>query len=185
MMGNIKDRVDFETGEVETVNTDFTQLYDKSAALMIQIAENPTAMKLFWWLISHMDKRNAIVVSQPTLAEELRCTVRTVQTAVADLRKHKVMTILKSGNTNIYVVNAEIAWKDSAENKKHAQFDAAVYISSSEQEEQYQTRLVGHAVKKKPSSRKRQTQLDNIAGVGGSAAMLSVSVCSLLQAITL
>jgi len=185
MMGNVKDRVDFETGEVETVNTDFTQLYDKSAALMIQIAENPTAMKLFWWLISHMDKRNAIVVSQPTLAEELRCTVRTVQTAVADLRKHKVMTILKSGNTNIYVVNAEVAWKDSAENKKYAQFDAAVYISSSEQEEQYQTHLVGHAVKKKASSRKRQTQLDNIAGVGGSAALLSMSVCSLLQAITL
>ena len=182
-MGNVTERIDFGTGEVETVNTDFTQLYDNSAKLMMQIADNPTAMKLFWWLISHMDKRNAIVVSQPTLAEELNCTVRTIQTAVADLREHKVMKILKSGNTNIYVVNAEIAWKDSAESKKYAQFDATVYISSSEQENGYQTRLIGHAVEKKASSQKRKKQLDAVIGIGGSAAMLSTVVFCLIQLI--
>ena len=183
-MRNVTDRLNFETAEVETVNSDFTQLYDKSAALMMQIAENPTAMKLFWWLISHMDKRNAMVVSQPTLAEELKCTVRTIQTAVADLRKHKVMTILKSGNTNIYVVNADIAWKDSAENKKNAQFDATVYLSSSEQETQYRTQLMGHAIKKEPSTRQRQRQLDKVVGIGGSAAMLAISIFSFAQLLT-
>lgn len=180
-MRNVTDRINFETGEVETVNTGFTQVYDKTASLMIQIAENPTAMKMFWWLISHMDKRNAIVVSQATLAEALNCTERTIRNAIADLKDKKVLTILKVGSANAYVINAEIAWRDTAENKKHAQFDATVYVSSSEQEEQYRTQLVGHAVKKDPSPRHRQKTLDAVIGLGGSASMLVISIFSVVQ----
>ena len=52
-----------------------------------------------------------------------------------------------------------------------------VYVPlNAPQDEQYRTQLVGHAVKKTSSSRKRQTQLDNIAGIGGSTAMLSIGV---------
>ena len=180
-MKNVTDRINFQTGEVETVNTGFTQVYDKTASLMIQIADNPTAMKMFWWLISHMDKRNAIVVSQSTLAEVLNCTERTIRNAIADLKDKKVLTILKVGNANAYVINADIAWKDTAESKKHAQFDATVYVSSSEQEEQYRTQLVGHALKKEPSARRKQKTLDDVAGLGGSAVMLITSIFSLTQ----
>jgi len=184
-MKNVTDRINFQTGEVETVNTGFTQVYDKTASLMIQIAENPTAMKMFWWLISHMDKRNAIVVSQSTLAEVLNCTERTIRNAITDLKDKKVLTILKVGSANAYVINAEVAWKDTAENKKHAQFDATVYISSSEQEEQFRTQLMGHTVKKEPSTRSRQKTLDTVVGLGGSATMLATSIFSLIQLLSL
>ena len=61
------------------------------------------------------------------------------------------MEIVKSGSTNIYAVNAQIAWKADANGKKYALFDAAVYIAHSEQQENkpfFDTQLVGHAVKK-------------------------------------
>ncbi len=57
---------------------------------------------------------------------------------------------MKSGNTSIYAVNAQIAWKSDANGKRFALFDAAVYISETEQEGPlFSTDLVGHAVPKK------------------------------------
>lgn len=152
-MENVKFSVDTSTGEETLLNTNFTQLYDNSAQLMIQIADNPTAMKLFWWLISHMDRRNALVVSQKTLAEVLECTDRTIRTAVADLKSKKVLTVLKSGSSNVYIINSNVAWKGEALDKKYAQFEATVYLSSSEQEPEYRTHLMGHAEKQKKASR--------------------------------
>ncbi len=180
-MNNVTKRTDFATGEEITLNTDFTQLYDNSAGLMIQLADNPTAMKLFWWIISHMDRKNALVVSQSTLAEQLKCTDRTIRNALADLKLKEVVTILKSGNTNIYCINANIAWKGNADDKKYAQFEATVFLSESEQEKQYKTSLVGHAVPKKPSPRARQKTLDNLIGLSGSAAMMAISIFSFAQ----
>lgn len=180
-MNNVTKRTDYTTGEEITLNTDFTQLYDNSAGLMIKLADNPTAMKLFWWIISHMDRKNALVVSQSALAEQLECTDRTIRNALADLKLKKVLTILKSGNTNVYCVNANIAWKGNADDKKYAQFEATVFLSASEQEKQYKTKLIGHAVPKKPSPRARQKTLDNVVGLGGSATMLAISVFSFAQ----
>lgn len=180
-MNNVTKRIDYVTGEEVTLNNDFTQLYDNSAGLMIQLADNPTAMKLFWWIISHMDRKNALVVSQSALAEQLGCTDRTIRNALSDLKLKNVLTILKSGNTNIYCINANIAWKGNADDKRYAQFEATVFLSASEQEKQYQTKMVGHAVEKKPSTRKRQKQLDTVVGLGGSAAMLATSIFSFAQ----
>lgn len=180
-MKNTVDRVNFVTGEVETVNKGFTQLYDKHAALIMEIADSPTAMKMFVWLITHMDKRNILVVSQATLAEAIKCSERTIRNATTELKERKVLTVIKVGNANAYAVNADIAWKDTADNKKHAQFEAVVFVSSSEQSDDFRTQLMGHAIKKKPSSTKRQKTLDNVVGIGGSAALMTVGIFSLLE----
>ena len=153
-MTHEKEVTNYHTGEVEMVNDNFVQLYiDKLDLIIEMMSENPTATKVFTWLLKQMDKRNALVVSQSALAEALGLAVRTVQYSIVYLKEKKAVAILKSGNTNIYAVNAQIAWKADANGKKYALFDAAVYVSDSEQDKPlFDTQLVGHA-KPRPSKK--------------------------------
>ena len=146
-MTHEKEIINYHTGEVETVNDNFVQLYvDKLDLIIEMMSENPTATKVFTWLLKQMDKRNALVVSQSALAEALGLAVRTVQYSIVYLKEKKALAILKSGNTNIYAINAQIAWKSDANGKKYALFNAAVYIADSEQDKPlFDTQLVGHA----------------------------------------
>lgn len=151
-MSHEKEIIDLQTGEVRKVNSGFVQLYEDHIPLILEMLQkNRTAGQLFIWLLKHMDNRNALVVSQIALAEAFGVTDRSIRTAVAYLKEVKALTILKSGSANIYAVNAQIAWKSDANGKTFALFDAAVYVSKSEQEGPlFSTQLVGHAVVKKP-----------------------------------
>ncbi len=142
-----KEITNYHTGEVETVNDNFVQLYVDKLDLIIEMTgENKTAVQVLTWILKHMDRRNALVVSQKALSEVFNVTERSIRYSIAYLKEKKALTILKSGNTNIYAVNAQLAWKSDANGKKFALFDAAVYIADSEQDKPlYDTNLVGHA----------------------------------------
>lgn len=146
-MAHEKEVTNYHTGEVETVNDNFVQLYVDKLDLIIEMTgENPTAVKIFVWLLQHMDKRNALVVSQQALAEALGVSRMTVHTSTKYLKDKKAVDVYKSGNVSIYAVNAQIAWKADANGKRYALFDAAVYIADSEQDKPlFNTQLVGHA----------------------------------------
>ena len=105
-----------------------------------------------------MDNRNALVVSQQAIAESLGLHKNTVYLAVKYLKEKKALTVLRSSNTNIFAINAQIAWRDTADAKKFAHFDAKVYISESEQHEEdgkplFDTQLVGH-IKPRPTKKR-------------------------------
>jgi hypothetical protein len=152
-----KDRVDFSTGEIKKVNTNFFQIYKDNVDLLIEIGQkNKTALNIFLWIAKHMDDRNALVVSQETIAEQLKITTRTVRYAIADLKASKALDILKSGSTNIYALNSKIVWQDEADNKRFAHFTAKVYITEAEQEKsKIKTEILGHALKNRPKRPKR------------------------------
>lgn len=150
-----KDLVDFKTGEVKRVNANFVQLYDDNLDLiMLMTKENPTALSIFLWIVKYMDNRNALVASQQAIAESLGLHKNTVYLAVKYLREKSALTVLRSSNTHIFALNAQIVWKDSVESKRYAHFDAKVYVSESEQQEEenrplFDTQLVGHLKPKK------------------------------------
>lgn len=177
--------IDFQTGEVKDVNDNFIQFYMDNIDLVTNmIGENPTAAKIFLWITKRMDNRGALVVSQQALAEALGLHRNTVGNCTAYLKEKKALAVFKSGSTNIYAVNAQIAWKNDVPSKQYALFDAKVYISRDEQEEKrplFDTQLIAHAVEKKPSPRRRQKQLDDIVGLGGSTALLVISLISFSQ----
>jgi hypothetical protein len=155
IMSHEKELVNYHTGEVELENDKFVQLYIDKLDLIIEMTgENPTAVKIFVWLLQHMDRRNALVISQEALAEAMKLHRTTIFRCTNYLKEKKALDIVKSGSTNIYAVNAQIAWKADANGKKYALFDAAVYITDSEQDKPlFDTQLVGHA---KPRSPKKQ-----------------------------
>lgn len=156
-MTHEKEVTNYHTGEVETVNDNFVQLYIDKLDLIIEMTgENPTAVKVFTWLLKQMDKRNALVVSQQALAEALNVSRMTIHTSTKYLKDKRAIDVFKSGNVSIYAVNAQIAWKADATGKKYALFDAAVYIADSEQDKPlFDTQLVGHA---KPRSTKKRNK---------------------------
>lgn len=129
-----KDNRDFQTGEIKKVNANFVQLYDDQLDLiMLMTNENATALKIFLWLIKYMDNRNALVVSQQTIADSLKLHRNTVYLSIKYLKDIKALAIFKSGNTNVFALNAQIVWRGNADSKKFAHFDAKVYISELEQ----------------------------------------------------
>lgn len=155
-MAHEKELVDYKTGEVELVNDKFVQLYVDKLDLIIEMTgENPTAVKIFVWLLQHMDKRNALVISQEALAEAMSLHRTTIFRCTNYLKEKKALDVVKSGSTNIYAINAQIAWKADANGKKYALFDASVYISGIEQNKPlFDTQLLGHA-KQRPSKSKK------------------------------
>lgn len=159
MTSNTAKLVDSETGEERHVNTGFTQIYH--AWWPVQrtlIDEYPTALKVFSWLVEVADKRNGVVVSYPAMAVALGLNKRTIMRAVSYLVEKKLVTILKSGNMNVYYLNDRIIWKDTANLKdKFSQFSAEVYVVASEQETPFRTQLVGHAIQKPKKSRPLRT----------------------------
>lgn len=156
-MTHEKEVTNYQTGEVETVNDNFVQLYIDKLDLIIEMTgENPTAVKVFTWLLKQMDKRNALVVSQQALAEALGLHRNTIGNCTNYLKEKRAIAVFKSGGTNIYAVNAQIAWKSDANGKKYALFDAAVYIADSEQDKPlFDTQLVGHATPRPTKKRSK------------------------------
>lgn len=151
-----------EIGELKKVNMNFVQLYDDHLELLMGMAsENPTALTVFVWIIRFMDNRNALVASQQAIADSLGIHKNTVYLAVKYLKAKKAIDVFKSGSTNVFAVNAQIAWRDTADAKKYAHFDAKVYIS--ELEQQASTQLIGHVkpIRKKPNGSKKMEAFEN------------------------
>jgi biotin operon repressor len=151
--------LDPKTDELKEVNNNFVQFYKDSLDFVIEATrENPTALRLFFWLVQNMDTRNALVISQQALAERLDLGRTTIHLCTAYLKEKKALTVFKSGNTNIYALNSQIVWQDSAEAKRYAHFDAKVYISEKEQEEErptFRTQLIGHAIKRETKAKRQ------------------------------
>jgi hypothetical protein len=150
MAKNTTKIADPETGKEKLLNVGFSQVYHSWWKVQrVLIDEYPTALKVFSWLIEIADRRNAVIVSYAAMSTSLGLNSRTVMRAVLYLVKNKYITILKSGNMNVYVLNDQIVWKDTADKKdKYSQFSAEVYMAASEQEEPYRSQLIGHAIKK-------------------------------------
>lgn len=152
-MTHEKDLVDFKTGEIKRVNANFVQLYDDHLDfIMLMTKENPTALQVFLWIIKYMDDRNALVASQQAMAESLELHKNTVYLAVKYLKKKSALSVFRSSNTYIYAINAQIVWRDTADSKKFAHFDAKVYIAKSEQSSTdkplFSKELIGHVKQK-------------------------------------
>jgi hypothetical protein len=157
---------DFETGEQKLLNTGFSQVYNSSWRIFrTLLEENPVALKVLTWLIEKADKRNAILVSFSAIGNGMGIHPRTAQYAVAHLKEKKYITVLKSGNMNVYVLNDRLVWKDTADKKdKFSQFSAEIYLVASEQEEPYRTQLIGHAVPKVTKRGKTKKKPDQSNG---------------------
>ena len=136
-IGDIKNNIRglFKVNE-EQKNKDFIQLYRNHVDDIAKLAgENYTAYKMFTLLIKHMDGNNALIVSRTALSELLECTEKTISRAVKYLKENGWICVLKSGTSNVYIVNPEIAWTSYGNQKQYCQFQSNILLSSTENAE--------------------------------------------------
>lgn len=110
----------------------FNREYSKE---MIYLAgKYPKAHQILLFLLDQMDNYNAVMCSNVVLCEALGIGRTTVSTSIKVLKEHGFITIYKSGNSNVYAVNKNLAWSSWGNNFKYAKFDAKIIITESEQE---------------------------------------------------
>lgn len=120
----------------EQKDKDFVKVFRNHIDDIAKLArENGKAYDLFMLLIKHMDGTNALCVSNKALQELLNCSKPTVCKAVNYLRENGWVCILKSGTSNVYIVNPEVAWTSYGNQKSYCQFQSNVLLSSSENAE--------------------------------------------------
>lgn len=120
----------------EQKNKDFIQFYRNHIDNVTKLArEQPKAYDLFMLLCKNMDGTNALCASNIVLQELLHCKKATVCRAVKYLKDNGWVCILKSGTSNVYIVNPDVAWTSYGNQKEYCKFQANILLSSSENNE--------------------------------------------------
>lgn len=135
--------LDKKTGELYEGNAPFYQFRKHNFKLIRKLnVKSPTAANLFFFLIENMlEGYNSLVVSQDALCEVLEVSRMTLHRAIKVLVDEKYVQVLKSGVNNVYCVNADIVWTKRANDLYHARFNTAVYLTSSEQDEEQRIKI--------------------------------------------
>lgn len=94
---------------------------------------SPGAMGTLMYLVNHMSRSNALVVSQKAIAEGVGVSRQTVNGALRYLADHNFVQILKAGGATVYVVNSRVAWQGER-GARFAAFGADVIAIESEQD---------------------------------------------------
>jgi hypothetical protein len=96
---------------------------------------NSTAALAFSVIREHMQiGTNAVTISNAALSHILGKSARTIARATKYLSENKYVQVIKTGNTNTYVVNEQIAFAGSA-GQRRAVFSSTVVAHECEQDE--------------------------------------------------
>ena len=103
---------------------------------MIWLAtEHPKAQAILLFLLDQMDNYNAVMCSYQVIQEALSIGRATITRAIAVLKEKGFLVILKSGTSNVYVINDDLAWSSWGMNRRYCKFPANVVLSASENQD--------------------------------------------------
>lgn len=105
------------------------------------MSQSPIAYRIFKFLMNNMDSYNAVMCSYKVLEEQFSVSSSTITRAIKILKDKNFIEIYKSGTSNIYAVNKQIAWNSWGSNFKHGKFGANIILSESEQEEDMKLKI--------------------------------------------
>jgi len=98
---------------------------------------NPKSAQLMHLLCAQLDDTtNAVVISQKTLAKLMKCTDRTIRTALTPLVDgHWIQSIRlgTTGTVNAYVINSRVAWTKGRDELHMSSFHARVIADANDQ----------------------------------------------------
>lgn len=117
-------------------NKNFVQFY---RPFMDEIAElgteNPVALKIFMFIAKNMDNNNALCVSMNALVEILKYSRQTLYKSIKYLKEKGWICVLRSGTSNIYILNPNIVWTSYDGQKQYCKFQTNIIVTPSENAE--------------------------------------------------
>lgn len=95
--------------------------------------KNPTALSLLHFFTSRMDRgTNGVIMSSLAIAEVTGVAQRTVKAATKALAEANFIQVLKSGKSNVYIINNQVAWQGKR-GSRYAAFGAEIMLTEGEQ----------------------------------------------------
>jgi CRP-like cAMP-binding protein len=108
---------------------------EHSKEIMWLASEHPKAQVLLLFILDKMDNYNALVCSYQVFQEALGVCKSTVTRNLNVLKDNGFIFVLKSGTSNVYVVNKELAWSSWGSNFKYCKFPSNIILTASENKE--------------------------------------------------
>ena len=102
-----------------------------------------------------MDKTNALIISYDAMEELFGKSRTTLWRYISFLVDEKVIEVHTTGQSNIYCINASLAWAQTEELKRFARFNASVVISEKEATTKYVTTRIEPKGKKGITKKKK------------------------------
>ena len=99
--------------------------------------KNPTAFQIFMFICEHMDGYNALMASYQVFMDYTGKGRTTCSNAIKYLYDNGYVDILKSGTSNVYIINQAIAWTSYGNQKQYCKFNGNILISASENKDYY------------------------------------------------
>lgn len=122
-----------EQAEKSRKNSNFIQVYrDNMPELRWLMGKSGIASKLLFFILEHMDNKNALACSYVVFEDYLEVSKDTIRRALKILRENGFIDVLKMGTSNVYIVNTEIAWTSFENQKQYAKFEGNMLISRKE-----------------------------------------------------
>ena len=94
--------------------------------------KNLQAALMYNFFLDNMDKTNALIISYDAMEELFGKSRTTLWRYISFLVDEKVIEVHTTGQSNIYCINASLAWAQTEELKRFARFNASVVISEKE-----------------------------------------------------
>lgn len=119
--------------EEKRKNYNFIQLYrDHIPEMRWLMTNHQFASSILFFILEHMDNRNALACSYLVFEDYFGKHKTTIYRNLKILEENGFIDILKMGNSNVYVVNEDLAWSDSNDKKKFAKYDGKILVSKKE-----------------------------------------------------
>lgn len=95
------------------------------------------ASAVFLFISEHMDGKNTLACAYSVMCEYFHKDRSTIHRAIKILEEHGFLAIMKMGNSNVYLVNSDIAWTSYNNQKtgaemQYAALDGKILISRKE-----------------------------------------------------
>lgn len=119
--------------EREQKNSNFVMLYRNHMPEMRWLMQKSgIASSILNFIMEHMDYQNALMCSYQVFIDYFEISKSTVTRAINLLKDNGFIDVLKSGTSNVYIVNSEIAWCSWENQKKYCKFQGNVLVSATE-----------------------------------------------------
>lgn len=119
----------------------FTMINNDNLEYLTLLADNPSAMKLYLFIVKNMNNYNALMASYQIFEDALGYKKSTIAKAIKDLKDLNLLYIYKSGSSNVYVLNDDLVWRSYGNNRKYCKFPANVMLAASEQDDEVREKL--------------------------------------------
>jgi len=128
-----EDKQNEEEKEKAKKNKNFVQVYRQNMPeLRWLMAKSGIASSLLFFILEHMDNKNALACSYAVFEDYFEVSKPTITRAIKLLKENGFIDILKMGTSNVYVVNTEIAWSSWDNQKQYVQFEGKLLVSKKE-----------------------------------------------------